>query len=113
MLAGLSLGDADLDRKFLVAAAQSLAGDRRRVAIIEAAGEPDIGVVGADAVRRIETDPADIGQEGLGPGVASLLPFGAVAAIEMAGCCFIPAKRILSNFWRGQRTAANAGSNRT
>ena len=83
-------GAASLTRTSTVsssaAATRACAGDRRGVAIVEPAGDADIGVVGADAVERIEGDPAEILDPGLRPGMAP--PPGtccAVAAEQMAG----------------------------
>ena len=44
-----------------------------------------MGLADADAVRRIEADPAEIGHLGLGPGMAGILVGDAVGAVEIAG----------------------------
>src|SRR5437868_2969342 len=79
------LADRDLYLEILGAATRTCAGDWRGVAIVEPAGDADIGVVGRDAVGRIEGDPAEIADPAFGPGVRCLLRVGAVAAEEVAG----------------------------
>src|SRR5262249_27965080 len=41
--------------------------------IVEADRDPDVGIGGADAVGRIERDPAELGHERFRPGVAGIL----------------------------------------
>ena len=66
------------------AAAVAGAADRRRAEIVEPDRDPHMGIGGADAVGGIEGDPAELGHEGLGPGVAGLLLDHAVVAMEIA-----------------------------
>src|ERR1044072_6307108 len=77
--------DLHLYRQFLGAATRTCADHRRRVAIVEPAGDADIGIVGAHAVGRIEGDPAKVADPGFRPGVRRLLHPLAVAAEQMAG----------------------------
>ncbi|KTT92403.1 hypothetical protein NS44R_14560, partial [Mammaliicoccus sciuri] len=58
---------------------------RRGAEIVETDGDTGMGVGGADAVGGVEADPAEVGHEGLGPGVAGLLVHHAVGAQEVAG----------------------------
>src|SRR5262245_2309936 len=78
------LVDADLDRERLAGAAIARAAQGRRAEIVEAHRHPNVGVGGADAVRRIESHPAEGRHERLGPGVAGLLLVHAVLAVEIA-----------------------------
>src|SRR5258708_6702494 len=67
------LVDLDLNRQRLGAAAIAGAAHGGGAEIIEADGDAGMGVGGADAVRRIEPDPAKAGHERLRPGVAGRL----------------------------------------
>src|SRR5712692_11333660 len=78
------LVDADLDRHRLARPAIAGAAQGSRAQIIEADGAPHMGVGGAEAIRRVEADPAELGHEGLGPSVAGVLLDHAVAAMEIA-----------------------------
>ena len=78
------LVDAHRDIERLAAAAIAAAAHRRRAEIIEADRDAHMGVGRADAVGGVEGDPAEIGHESLGPGVAGLLLGHAVGAMEMA-----------------------------
>src|SRR5579863_5874599 len=77
--------DLDRNRQRFVAAAISRAAHWRGAEIIETDGDAGVGVGGADRIRRVEPDPAEIGHVSFGPGVAGLLMRGAVRAHEMAG----------------------------
>src|ERR1700687_3436432 len=77
--------DLDRDRQRFHAAAIAGAAHRRGAEIIEADGDAGVRVGGADAVCRIEPDPAEIGYERLHPGVAGLLIDHPVGAQEMSG----------------------------
>src|SRR5512147_405773 len=74
----LRLADRDLYRQILGPATRTCPRDRGGVAIVQPAGDPDIGVVGRDAVGRVEGDPAEIAHPALGPGVRRFLEVGAV-----------------------------------
>src|SRR4029078_1895819 len=65
-------GLLDLDRhaERLRAAAIAGAAQGGGAEIVEPEGDTDMGIGGADAVGRIESDPAEIGNVGLRPGVA-------------------------------------------
>src|ERR1700726_4195484 len=76
LLSGLI--DADRDREGLIAAALAGAPHGRGAEVIEADGAPHVGIGRADAVGRVEADPADVGHEGFGPGVAGFLEHDAV-----------------------------------
>src|SRR5258708_6521046 len=80
-------GLLDLDRhgQRLHPAAIAGAAHRCGAEIVEADGDAGMRVGGADAVRGIEPDPAEIGHEGFRPGVAGLLVDHAVGAQEMPG----------------------------
>ena len=67
----------------LAAAALAAAAHRRRAEIVQPDRDADMGVGRANAVGGVEGDPAEIGHEQLGPGVAGLLLGDAVAAVEM------------------------------
>src|SRR5216684_3641022 len=77
--------DLDRDRQRFHAAAVAGAAHRRGAEIIEADGDAGMRVGGADGVRRIEPDPAEIRHERLRPGMAGLLIDHAVGAQEMPG----------------------------
>ena len=78
------LVDPDLHGQRLAAAAVARAAHRRGAEIIEADRDPHIGVGRADAVGRIEADPAEVATIGFGPGVAGVLLDHAVGAVEVA-----------------------------
>ena len=78
------LVDADGDRQRFAAAAVARAAHRRGAEIVEPDRDPHMGVGGANAVGRIEADPAEVRDIGLRPGVAGLLRGDAVGAVEMA-----------------------------
>ena len=78
------LVDMDIDRQRLAGAAVAGAADRRRAQIVEPGRNPDMGVGGADPIGGVECHPAEIGHEGLGPGVAGVLIDDAVVAMEIA-----------------------------
>src|SRR3954466_6886395 len=65
----LRLADLHFHRERFRPAADARARHRGGVAIVEAGGDADIGVVGADAVGGIERDPAQVLDPTLGPGV--------------------------------------------
>src|SRR5260370_14105964 len=77
--------DLDRDRQRYHAAAIAGAAHRRGAEIVEADGDAGVRVGGADAVCRIEPDPAEIRHERLRPGVTSLLIDHPVGAQEMSG----------------------------
>src|SRR6202158_790760 len=77
--------DLDRDRQRFHAAAIAGAAHRRGAEIVEADGDTGVRVGGADAVCRIEPDPAEIRHECLRPGVAGLLIDHTVGAQEMPG----------------------------
>src|SRR5712664_116194 len=77
--------DLDRYRQGFHAAAIAGAAHRRGTEIIEADGDAGMRVGGADAVCRIEPDPAEIRHERLRPGVAGLLIDHPVGAQEMSG----------------------------
>src|ERR1700674_1023819 len=77
--------DLDRDRQGFRAAAIAGAAHRGRAEIIQPNGDAGMRVSGADAVRRIEPDPAEIRHERLRPGVAGLLIDHPVGAQEMPG----------------------------
>ena len=90
--------DLDRNRQRFHAAAIAGAAHRRCAEIVEPDGDAGMGVGGADAVGRIEADPAEIGHEGFRPGMAGLLVDHAVGAQEMPG-----------DEARGDAAAARAG----
>src|SRR5690242_4538051 len=83
-LAGTAgLFDLDRDLERLRAAAIAGAAHRGGAEVIETHGDTGMGIGRADAVRGIEPDPAEIGYEGLRPGVPGSLMHHAVGAQEM------------------------------
>ena len=76
----------DMHRHFegFAAAAEARAAHRRGAEVIEADRHPHMGFGGADAVGRVEADPAEMLDIGFGPGVAGVLRGDAVDAVEMA-----------------------------
>src|SRR5258708_11080018 len=90
--------DLDVNRQRFHAAAVAGAAHRGCAEIIQPDGDAGVRVGGADAVCRIEPDPAEIRHERLRPGVAGLLIDHAVGAQEMSG-----------NEARGNAGAARAG----
>src|SRR5262245_35079637 len=76
--------DAHPDRERLAAAAVTRPAQGRSAEVIEPERGPHIGVGGAKAVGRIESDPAELRDEGFRPGVAGLLLVHAVVAAEIA-----------------------------
>ena len=109
-----SLVHLDRDFERLVAGAVALAAREGGAERIEADGDAHIGVGRAGAFRRIEADPADIGNKGFGPGVVALRRCAAAGAevagdvaggnTEAAGCADEDVGRILG-------AAALAGKN--
>ena len=79
------LVDLDRNRQRLGAAAVAGAAHGGGAEIIEPDGDAGVGIGGADAVRRIEPDPAEAGHERLRPGVAGRLIDHAVGTQEMPG----------------------------
>src|SRR4051795_10794834 len=65
--------DEDIDLQRLAAAAIAHAAHRGGAQVIKTGSDADVGIGRADPVGRIERDPAEIGHEGFGPGVARLL----------------------------------------
>src|SRR5262249_15019207 len=57
---------------------------RCRRPVVETHAGADIGRRGADPVRRIEPDPAEVGHEGLGPGVTSVVIAAVLPRPEIA-----------------------------
>jgi hypothetical protein len=78
------LVDHDLHGQELAVAAVARAADGRGVEVVEAAGDTDVVLGRAGGVGRIEADPAEPLDMGLGPGVARLLVDGAVGMEEVA-----------------------------
>src|SRR3954462_10900995 len=76
--------DPQLDVEALRPAARAAAANRRGAEVVEADRDPDIRRRGADAVRRVEADPAEVTRFGFGPGVACVLLDNAVGAAEIA-----------------------------
>src|SRR5437867_3600737 len=77
------LVDVHCDHERLAAAPVAAAAHRRRAEIIEADRDADMRVGRADAVRRIEADPAELRHEGFGPGVSRLLLRNPVGTAEI------------------------------
>src|SRR5690348_9385330 len=77
--------DLHRHRQRLAAAAVAGAADGGGAEIVEADGDAGVSLGGADAIRRIEADPAEVGHEGFRPGVSGLLVDHAVGAQEMSG----------------------------
>ncbi|MGD0026378.1 MAG: hypothetical protein ABSC37_17455 [Xanthobacteraceae bacterium] len=77
--------DGDRDRKALGAGTVARAAYWGGAERIEPNGDAHVGIGRADAVCGIEADPAQIGDEGFGPGVARLLLDGAVGEAKIAG----------------------------
>ena len=65
--------------KRLFAGAVAGAAHRRGAERIEPDGDAHIGFGRADAIDRIEADPAETGHMGLGPGVTAAVRLGAAA----------------------------------
>ena len=65
----------DVHRHFegFAAAAEAGAAHRRRAEIVQADGDAHMGLGGADAVGRVEADPAEVLDIGFDPGVAGVL----------------------------------------
>src|SRR4029079_546571 len=78
------LVDADADRERLAGSAPLRPAHRRRAEIIETDGDPQMLVRRADAVSRVESDPAQIGNQRLRPGVAGVLFGHPIGAAEVA-----------------------------
>src|SRR5262249_44039326 len=79
-----SVGDPDLYRELLTMAATVGAAQWSRPEIIQTNGNPHMGIRTADAVCRVESDPAELRYECLRPGVPGILLADAVAAAEIA-----------------------------
>jgi hypothetical protein len=79
------LRDADLDDHLFVATPAPGSRVRRCIAVVDPDRHPDIGLVGADRIRRIERDPAERRYPGLGPGVPGVLDGGAIAPEQVTG----------------------------
>src|SRR5690349_15475370 len=73
--------DGHLER-FAVAAIAD-AADRRRTEVVEANRHAHVGLRGANPIGRVEADPSQILDIGLGPGVTGVLCGHAVSAVEM------------------------------
>src|SRR5512133_3667483 len=71
----LARGLVDMHRpgEPFAAAAVARAADRGGTEIVEADGDPHMGIGRADAVRRIEGHPAEVGDERFRPGMSRLL----------------------------------------
>src|SRR5260221_12645771 len=67
------LGDLKPDRHVFATASIMGAAHRSGAEIIEPDGNPHVLAGGAHAVRRIEADPAEVGDVNFGPGVAHLV----------------------------------------
>src|SRR5262252_5862469 len=80
----LGLIDHQAHGERLAAAAVAGAAHRGGAQVVEADGDADMGVGGADSVRRVERDPAEVLDMGLGPGMAGLLVNDAVGPVEVA-----------------------------
>src|SRR5215470_19150035 len=80
----LRLVDPHGDVERFRAAAVAGAANRRGAEIVEADRDPHVGVGCADAVRRVEGDPAELRHVRLGPGMAGALLHDAVGAVEIA-----------------------------
>src|SRR5215510_3970151 len=76
--------DAHPDRERLAGAAVTRPTQGRCAQVIEPDSDPHMGVGGAKSVGRIESDPAELRDEGFRPGVAGLLLVHAVVAAEIA-----------------------------
>src|SRR3979490_3360816 len=74
----------DLDRARLARAAVAGAAQRSCPEVVQADGDPDMGVGGAESVCAVEGDPAKLRDVGLGPGVAGILLAHPVVAMEIA-----------------------------
>ncbi len=81
LVGGLTDPDADIER--LAAAAMAAAANRRGAEIIQADRDANMRIGRAHAVRRVEGNPAEAGDESLRPGVTGLLLGDAVAAMKM------------------------------
>src|ERR1700759_589530 len=86
-LAGGLLIDPDGDRRARFACTVAGAANRRGAERIETYGHPHVGFGWADAMDRVEADPAKPRHMGLGPGVAAAFRLGAAAAVagDIAG----------------------------
>src|SRR5260370_27003277 len=82
-LAG-GLVDVQGDGERFRTAAVPAAANRRGAEIIEPDRHPHVGIGRANAVRRIEPRPAELGNEGLRPGVPRLLQHQPVGAPDIA-----------------------------
>jgi hypothetical protein len=70
------------DEFLRAAGADAKTPDRRGVMIVKPGGDSHVTLVGRLTVRRVEADPAETGDMGLGEIVARLLP-GAVEGVSM------------------------------
>src|ERR1700742_3169524 len=77
--------DRDCNRQRLRAAAIAGAAHGGGAEVIQPDRDAGMRVRGADAIRGIEADPAEIGHVGFRPGVAGLLVDHAVGAQEVPG----------------------------
>src|SRR4051794_36586997 len=75
--------DQHLDRHALRAAAAPRAAHRGGAEIIEPDRHADVSIRGANPIRRIERNPADRWDIGLGPGMAGILLHDAIGAVEI------------------------------
>jgi len=82
--AAAGLLNLDRDRQGLCAAAIAGAAHRRRAEIIQAGRHPHVRVGRANAVGRVEGDPAERIEMDLRPCVPGVLPGDAVGAVEVA-----------------------------
>src|SRR5262245_66311387 len=73
----------DIDRQRFAGPPVTGAADRRRTEVVECGRDPIMRLGGADSVRGIEGDPAEIRHKGLGPGMPGILLENAVIAMKM------------------------------
>src|SRR5262245_61311016 len=97
------LVDAHSHRERFPAAAKARAAHRGGPKIVQPGRDPHMGVGGADAIGRIEANPAKVLDVGLRPGVSGLLWGDAVGAMKVATDI---ARR---NFERSSRRDKNMG----
>src|SRR3569833_164386 len=76
------LVDVNRDFQRFAVAAVARAAHRRGAEIIQPGGDPHMRVGRADAVARIEADPAEVVDIAFRPGVAGVLRRDAVGAVE-------------------------------
>ena len=69
----LGIPDVQFHRHLLSRASVVGASHRRRSQVIRRGSDPNVAIGGANSVRRIEADPAQIGDPRFGPGVSGVL----------------------------------------